>query len=191
MLHNTKQETTQLLLESSIRATAFNIILSFLLLLELNNQSVPSNLLFSWFAIITAISGIRILLSKIELNALIQKNRQPNLKRFLFLVFITGVVWGSAYIIMLPYLDELHEFIIILVFGGITAGAITSLSSYLPAYYAYVFPILVPIIVLNFAHYNPERIILGSMFLFYLIMISITAKINRVKLIHIDSEIIY
>lgn len=179
MLKNTKQETIQLLLESSIKAMIFNIILSFLLTLSLKSQTIPSTLLLSWFIAITIISSIRILLAKQELNTLMQKNQRPNLQLFLLLVFITGSVWGCAYIIMLPYLNERHELIIILVLGGITAGAITSLSTYLPAYYAYVFPILLPVIVLNFIHHNTERTILATMMLFYLIMVSITAKINN------------
>ncbi|CEK11244.1 two component response regulator with GGDEF domain [Legionella hackeliae] len=58
------------------------------------------------------------------------------------------------------------------------SGALASLSIYLPAYYAYLLPMFLPVIVYNFYVMDSERIILGTTFVLFIIMLIITAKIT-------------
>ncbi|WED44374.1 GGDEF domain-containing protein [Legionella cardiaca] len=63
-----------------------------------------------------------------------------------------------------------------LTLGGMAAGALASLSVYMPAYYAYLLPIFLPVIIYNFYSLEWERLILGIMFILFVIMLIVTAK---------------
>lgn len=169
-----------LLFEGSLRAIPFNIILATLLALDLVYNDMPALIIGAWFFGIIFISLVRSFFCWKIIKRGVEKNSiQATLLKFFFLTFVTGSIWGACYFITLPYLNDLHEFIIILVFGGMCAGAIASLSIYLPAYYAYVFPMLFPVIVYNYALLDVDRTILATMFLIFIAMLIISAKINN------------
>lgn len=56
------------------------------------------------------------------------------------------------------------------------AGGIASLSIYLPAYYAYLLPMFIPLIVYNYSFLQVDKSILATMFLLFIIMLIVTAK---------------
>ncbi len=99
--------------------------------------------------------------------------------KFVILTFLTGCAWGAGYLMILPYLNEPHEYITILVLGGMCAGAIASLSMYMPAYLAYILPMFIPVIVYNYSFLSVDRTILATMFVLFIIMVIISASINR------------
>ena len=105
---------------------------------------MPYLLVSIWFLAIIIVSLIRWAFCVEILKKMLYegKSQQATLKRFTYLTLLMGMVWGSCYLITLPYITTLHEFIIILVFGGMSAGSIASLSVYMPAYYAYIYPCL-------------------------------------------------
>ncbi|HHT9801486.1 TPA: diguanylate cyclase [Legionella pneumophila] len=174
------KESMTMLFEGSLRAIPFNIILATLLALDLVYNDVPALIIGAWFFGIVFISLVRSYFCWRIIKRGVEKNRiQATLIEFFLLTFVTGSIWGACYFITLPYLNALHEFIIILVFGGMCAGAIASLSIYLPAYYAYVFPMLLPVIVYNYALLDLDRTMLATMFLIFIAMLIISAKINH------------
>ncbi|HIG0327727.1 TPA: GGDEF domain-containing protein [Legionella pneumophila] len=174
------KESITLLFEGSLRAIPFNIILATLLVLDLVYNDVPAFTIGAWFFGIVFVSLVRSFFCWKIIKRGVETNRiQATLIKFFLLTFVTGCIWGACYFITLPYLNDLHEFIIILVFGGMCAGAIASLSIYLPAYYAYIFPMLLPVIVYNYALLDVDRTILATMFLIFIAMLIISAKINN------------
>lgn len=174
------KESMTLLFEGSRRAIPFNIILATLLAFDLIYNDVPILIIGGWFSGILFISLVRSFFCWKIIKQGVDKNKIPlTLIKFCLLTLVTGSIWGACYFITLPYLNELHEFIIILVFGGMCAGSIASLSIYLPAYYAYVLPMLLPVIVYNYALLNVDRTILATMFLLFVVMLIISAKINK------------
>ncbi|HAT9804067.1 TPA: GGDEF domain-containing protein [Legionella pneumophila] len=174
------KESLALLFEGSLRAIPFNIILAILLALDLVYSDVPALIIGAWFLGIVFISSVRSLFCWKIIKRGVEKNRiQATLIEFSLLTFVTGGIWGACYFITLPYLNDLHEFIIILVLGGMCAGAIASLSIYLPVYYAYVFPMLLPVIIYNYALLDVDRTILATMFLVFIAVLIISAKINH------------
>lgn len=169
-----------LLVEGSLRAIPLNIILATLLAIDLVYNNVPALIIEAWIFGIVFISMVRSLFCWKIIKWGVEQNKiQSTLLKFFFLTFVMGSIWGACYFITLPYLNDLHEFIIILVFGGMCAGAIASLSVYLPAYYAYVFPMLIPVIIYNYALLDLDRTILATMFLIFIAMLIISAKINN------------
>ncbi|HAT2046526.1 TPA: diguanylate cyclase [Legionella pneumophila] len=174
------KESMTLLVEGSLRAIPLNIILATLLAIDLVYNNVPALIIEAWIFGIVFISMVRSLFCWKIIKWGVEQNKiQSTLLKFFFLTFVMGSIWGACYFITLPYLNDLHEFIIILVFGGMCAGAIASLSVYLPAYYAYVFPMLIPVIIYNYALLDLDRTILATMFLIFIAMLIISAKINN------------
>ncbi|APF02693.1 diguanylate cyclase [Legionella pneumophila] len=174
------KENMTLLVEGSLRAIPLNIILATLLAIDLVYNNVPALIIEAWIFGIVFISMVRSLFCWKIIKWGVEQNKiQSTLLKFFFLTFVMGSIWGTCYFITLPYLNDLHEFIIILVFGGMCAGAIASLSVYLPAYYAYVFPMLIPVIIYNYALLDLDRTILATMFLIFIAMLIISARINN------------
>jgi diguanylate cyclase (GGDEF)-like protein len=175
-----QSENYRLLLENSLSAIPFNVLIGGGLSLDLYYQHMPKNLIFFWYMAIIIISLFRWIYSKNVLkNEYYKDNNQISLGGFLVLTLIMGCVWGSCYLLFLPYLTMVHEVVIILILGGMAAGSATSLSAYLPAYYAFILPMFLPPILYNFSFFQLERSILASMFLLFVIMVGLIAKINN------------
>jgi len=169
----------RLLIKSSRKAIPFNIILASVLVGDLIYNKVPWTIVGSWFLTIIILSLVRwVFCGRIINEKLYIKNPESTLRVFLVLTLFMGMGWGSCYLLSLPYVSDLHEFIIILVLGGMCAGAIASLSIYLASYYAYVLPMFLPVIVYNFSSLNIDRMFLATMFTLFVVMLMVTAKIN-------------
>lgn len=166
-----------MLLESSLRSIPFNIVLSALLVINLHFNNVPALLFAGWFLTICSLSIIRWIYSIKSLRNQIVVDFEIT-RIFTVLTFLMGAVWGLSYFIFQPYINFLQEFIIILVLGGMSSGAIASLCIYLPAYYAYILPMILPIVLYNFFQFETDRIIIGTMLLLFLLMLFVTARIN-------------
>ncbi|HGK7610900.1 TPA: diguanylate cyclase [Legionella pneumophila] len=174
------KETPILLLEGSLRAIPFNGLIALLLALDLFYNKTPSFLVFFWLSTITIISIIRWVFCHNTLRLKhYQTQRRTHLAGFTWLTLLMGVAWGACYWLMLPYIGELHQFIIILVLGGMCAGSIASLSVHLPAYYAYILPMFLPIILYNYYVSDLDHIILATMFSLFVLMLLISAKMNN------------
>lgn len=183
MIFKLGKEATLLLMEGSKRAIPFNIILASLLALILYHQ-VPFLLISGWYCGILIISFIRWnFCRRIIKNNLDPGEKQSILIKFFFLTLLMGIAWGGCYLISLAYVTELYEFIIILVFGGMSAGSVATLSVCLPAYYAYIVPMFLPVIAYNYSVLDMDRALLATMFLLFVVMLLIAAKINM-KLLH-------
>ncbi|HHF7372676.1 GGDEF domain-containing protein [Legionella bozemanae] len=176
------KEEIVFLFEGSLRAIPFNTILAILLTLELLYMHVPWQHVI-WIAPVILFSACRWFFCRYFLKkGLGQYKSSLSLIYFILLTFITGTAWGIFYCLIFPYISVIQEFIIILVLGGLSVGAIASLSIYLPAYYAYIIPIFIQVTAYNYWIDKGERIVLASMFLFFLIMIIISARMNHSSL---------
>jgi diguanylate cyclase (GGDEF)-like protein len=183
-----KEEIYTLLLESSLRSVPFNIALATLLIIDLYFSGAPFISLTLWYLGIILISFIRWFYSKIELSKKHSNILMAKIYLFTVLVFITSIIWGSCYFLFTPHVSLMHEFIIILVMGGMSAGAVASLSIFLPAYYAYIVPMFLPVIIYNFYSFQLDRVILSFMCLLFLIMLIVTAGVSS-RLLHNNLKI--
>lgn len=194
---NLHPDSIFLLFEGSLRAIPFNMLLALLLAIDLSFQRIPFHWVALWFSAICLISCARWIFCKRHLNNGFQKdNIRTSLIQFLMLTFLMGLTWSFCYGMAIYYLGELHEFITLLVFGGMCAGAIASLSVWFPAYIAYILPMFLPIIIYNYALLDVDRSILATMFLLFIIMLIVNAKLNNellnktFKLSHEKEELI-
>jgi diguanylate cyclase (GGDEF)-like protein len=171
-----------LLFEGSLRVIPFNIILALLLTIDLLYNKAPLQLVILWMGAIIISTVCRWFFCRYVINKKLFTSDSYILAYFVLLTLFMGSVWGVCYWLMLPYISTLQEFIIILVFGGMSAGSIASLSVYLPAYYAYIFPMFLPVIAYNYLVFETDRAILATMFLLFVIMVLISSRINNLLL---------
>ena len=101
-------------------------------------------------------------------------------------VFVSGLMWGVAGIILIPYaLDNqveytLYNSLIMLTVCGIVAGAVISYSISLTTVILYVFPALVPPGIYMITLGDKYNSALGGFVLLYFIFINLTAyRLNR------------
>lgn len=168
-----------MLLESSLKSVPFNIILAVVLSINLYFNDVPLKLIITWFITIFCISVVRLIYSKLSL-----KNNQYKIGvdrkklQFSLLTFLTGCSWGAAYFVFLPQISISQEYMIILVLGGMAAGGIASLSVYMPAYYCFLLPMFLPLLIYNFYIFKLDEIIVAIMSSLFTLMLIIAARIN-------------
>lgn len=174
------KDTIYLLFRGSLRAIPFNIVLALLLTVDLYFQPIPFYWVGLWFSTICILSGVRwVFCQRILKNGFHHDTIQSSLIQFLILTFLMGLTWGFCYGLSIYYLGELHEFITLLVFGGMCAGAIASLSVWLAAYIAYILPIFLPAIIYNYTLLDVDRSILATMFTLFILMLIVNAKLNN------------
>lgn len=182
-------ESVVLLFESSLKSIPFNVILALFMTASLLYNKVPLILVSSWFAAVVIVAAMRLAYSKYVIRHGYEKTKiKQQLALFLVMTILTGLVWSACYFIFRSHINGVHEAIVMLVLGGMSAGAIASLSVYLPAYYAYILPMFLPIIVYNAYSMEFDRIILATMYLLFVTMLMITAKINS-RLLHKTFEL--
>jgi diguanylate cyclase (GGDEF)-like protein len=179
-IFNIHKDSFIFLLNNSLRAIPFNILIASLLSIDLFFNGLSPLLISIWYFCITFLSLTRWYFTKIALQKnLYNKKTRSTLIKFFILTLLMGIAWGSCYLIFLPKLIQLQEFIIILVFGGLCAGSIASLSLFMPAYYAYIMPMFLPVIVYNYSLLDVDKTILATMFLLFIAMLSVIARVNK------------
>lgn len=124
-------------------STVNAIILSYFLWDE-----VPHLRLSSWLVAVLSLTLLR-LLSLLEFNT--SKNKETNPYRWLYLylagLFISGLIWGSAGILIFPEHSASHQIFLAFVLGGMVAGSIASTSILRFGFYIFSIPALFPIIM--------------------------------------------
>lgn len=175
------KEAYLLLLENSLGSIPFNILIASLLTLDLWYRGLSLLLILTWYASMVMLSGLRWFYSYwvIKKEYYLSHSKASSSITFLSLTFLTGAIWGVSYLLFSPYLNELHQTTIILILGGMAAGSVAAFSAYIPAFYAYVIPIFLPVIIINFLSLESERIIFAMMFLFFILLMGIIAKMNN------------
>ena len=63
--------------------------------------------------------------------------------RFTWGSMLAGSLWGVIGSVLLPHALE-HQMLVLFVLGGMTAGAAATLSCFMPTYFAFVLPLLLP-----------------------------------------------
>lgn len=165
------------MLQSSLKAIPFNVFLSIIIWGYLIYRGAPISGASIWFLVIFILSVLRWIYSRqcIKSKAYIHK-KQSCLITFVVLTFLMGGLWGACYIIFYEHFSAFNQNIITLVLGGMAAGGLASLSVYLPAYYAYLLPMFLPLVLYNYSFMILDKSILATMFVLFIVMLMITAK---------------
>lgn len=126
---------------SAFLATLLNSVI----LVSILWGNVPANQLISWIITVYILTLARYLLFCVT----IKQNHPVHMLLFgggsLYLVFLSGTLWGIAGKIFFIQDSLLHQLFLIYLLGGMVAGAMSTLSSYRGAFLTFSIPVTLPI----------------------------------------------
>ncbi len=173
-------EGQKVLFESSFKAIPFNIVMASILAGSLYYNDLPLRTTVIWLSAIFIISIGRMLYCRFVLSKGEGEYATPlNLNIFLFLTLIMGLTWSTIYFASLHAVEKPELYLILLVCGGMAAGSTASMGVYMPAFYTYVLSIFCPIILYNYSLLDVNAAFFATMFVFFLIAITIIAKSHQ------------
>lgn len=132
--------------------------------------------LFAWLAIISIVSLIRGLTFYKYNKSEITPDQVPVWhRRFILGSIVAALTWGSTAIFLFPPEDIARQVFLAFILGGMSAGAITSLSSIKTAVFSYIGISLTPLILRFFNSDTELALTMSYMLILYLVMIMIAA----------------
>jgi len=164
-------------------ATSLN---SVILTLTLWNHASHS-ILLSWMVCIQLMALLRfVLLLKYRQNP--QGGRWG---RWFFVgTWVSGICWGSAGILLFTPASVPHQTFLTFVLGGMSAGAVTTLSASFRVVLAYLIPVLLPLTVRLVGEGGQLHVAMGGMVgLFLILMVDISWRWYRATLTLLTLEV--
>lgn len=136
--------------------------------------SLPLLLLGGWWALLVVMIGLRCVCW------LWMRGDEARMYRWRGLIVIgagvSGLLWGGAGFFFKVPGDETHLLVLGFIIGGMGAGAVTALTSYLTAFYAYLFPALVPFTVRLILQGDPNHLTMAAGYLLYAVGLTILGR---------------
>ncbi|HKI60344.1 MAG TPA: PAS domain S-box protein, partial [Mariprofundaceae bacterium] len=141
---------------------------------------VDHTLLVGWLVALIIVSSGRLLLAWFYYRSRPCPEQACWERCFIIGTLFSGVVWGSASLLLFPENSLAHQLFLAFVIGGMCAGAVTSLSPLLFALFSFLLLTLTPLII-SFVQVGTEMArSMGLMLLFFLLMlIAISFRIHR------------
>ena len=188
-------EQIRILYHVLLPVIAANLVVSGALTYGLWNE-VSQSILSAWMSLILLVNLIRIViyLKFRDVNSLAQIRRY----RMYFILgsTVTGLLWGIGGVILLAAQELEYQLFVLFVLVGMGAGSVTSLTTYLPAFFSY-FPIsLIPVSVQLVLLGDPIHVALSVMTVSYIIALSYfgvyinRALVQSLKLRFENSELV-
>ncbi len=167
------------LYKTSPLGALFNIIISSVLASYLWSFPIPKAVLLSWVFSMFLLNIVRIYTLKKHSKIIIKIGQKKFFNLFILGTILAGLLWSACYFLFAPYLAWQDRIIIIFIIGGMSAGAITSLSSSQTAYLSFIIPMVAPIIFASFFIVELQNTFVGVIATIYLIGITGSMKINN------------
>jgi diguanylate cyclase (GGDEF)-like protein/PAS domain S-box-containing protein len=140
-----------------------NAVLGIVTVLELKT-AYPAWILISWLVALCLVVAARLVDRKMFLvKVLAEELTERWFQRFTLGCGVTGCLWGGlASSVAFSSRDPLDLVFITLVLGGATAAGVIQRSTYLPAFYAFTGPAVIPLAISLFTLESPIFICMGS-----------------------------
>ncbi len=159
-------------------------------------ESFPRSVLVGWLAVTALVAGLRILLYRHFLRTTAKiKCTECWAIRFSIGAFASGLLWGSI-CFGLPIWGTDNQYVLMtVVAAGICAGALTTIVTYLPAFFAYAVPFCLSLAMIEIVQPNPAIAANGILLILFLIVIGFAARnLSRSATesieLHVDNEVL-
>lgn len=161
--------------EHTLFGTAATLINSVLLVFVLRAH-VPHKSLLFWLICAGLVSVCRLLLNW-AYHRSTNRSESPETWNVWFLItlFLSGVLWGASSLFMYSSDSIGHQAFIAFVAGGMVAGAVSSFTAVLAAFFIFTLPALVPICLSFFILGGEMHMAMGTMILLYLAIMCMAA----------------
>lgn len=132
-------------------------------------DQLDRGLLLMWAGAIFLLTAIRMVVVRrdLALSHAIEHAKRRGWK-YAMLAGLSGCLWGSIGILFFSPDNTVVTVFICILLAGMTGGSVASQSSFLPAYYAFALPTVLPFALRSFAYGDALFSILGVLSLFLL-----------------------
>jgi len=135
----------RLLYSGTSLAVAINLIIA-VILATVQASVVDTRIVLGWLAFMAASMLWRVwLANRFKTAAPADGGILVWARRYMFATAWTGIVWGTAGILMLPEVSPPHQIVTAFVLGGMAAGAMVMLTRIYTVYLVFVLPTLMPV----------------------------------------------
>jgi diguanylate cyclase (GGDEF)-like protein/PAS domain S-box-containing protein len=153
------------------------VLLNAAVLSYIVHEFLPSPLPISWLTAIALLTGLRYrLVQKFWRHPPSETADPAYARRFLGGVLLSGMLWGAAGVLFFIPGSLVHQVFLAFVLAGMSAGGMSTLSSYPGAYLLFVVPSLAPYILQSLSLGDRLHIAMGFMLLLFGIL---TTMISR------------
>lgn len=172
-------EQLKLLYASSPAALAATVVCA-IALVAVEWTVVPSGPLLAWLAYMLTLTTSRFMLARaFQRTAPGQQDTSRWETRFLIGVVFAGLGWGSAAFLLFPEPSAPHQVFLIFMLGGMTAGAVSTLSAKLDAFLCFALPTMAPAAIHLLSQGTPLASTMALMVvIFTLVLTYVTARVQ-------------
>ncbi|MDO8723559.1 MAG: hypothetical protein Q7J31_15225, partial [Syntrophales bacterium] len=151
-------------------ATTLNSIM----LVFVMRNLISHTTLFTWLTAVLLATVVRFFhLYRYRQHSLTAQDIGNRNRWFVLLTALSGILWGAAGIFLFPDGSVAHQGFLVLVLGGMTAGAVVAYAAAMQAFLVFILPILIPLIIRLFLINDEIHIAMGALSLIFTVMIVI------------------
>ncbi len=140
-------------------------------------HAVDPLLLWSWLTLVIGWNIARLMYFKsVKVEAAHFDSQRRWARHYTIAALIAGALWGSAGFMMFPAEQIHYQVFLAFVLGGISAGAVASYAGWLPSYYAFVVPAILPVSFCFAVQGTELGYFMGGMLVLFTGMLTLLAK---------------
>ncbi|MFO0735341.1 MAG: ATP-binding protein [Labilithrix sp.] len=137
----------------------------------------PHSLLLGWTGAIAFMVALRWQVRRAYLRATRASEELPRWTRAALTgTFVAGVLWGGGGVLFVTPSSPTSQLVMAFVLGGMVASAAGTLACYLPAFYAFLFPAMLPLIVKLAMAGDGAHYAMSAMAMLYAVLIARVAQ---------------
>ncbi len=134
------------------------------------SSSSSKTLLISWLGTLILLTAVRAFgLAAFHRAAPPAEKARVWARRFTVGATLNGIVWGFGGAFIYPVDNLLHQVLLAFVLGGMSAGAVSSASAYLPAMVGFIAPCTIPVAIRMLLSGDTLHLAMGTMCLLFAI----------------------
>jgi diguanylate cyclase (GGDEF)-like protein/PAS domain S-box-containing protein len=143
--------------------------------------SYPAWILLLWIGLFCVVVGVRLVDRARYLRQPHESGHEVSwARRFTVGAAATGFLWGLSGSVVVVTPDPVAHVVVSFALGGMTVGAVFQQSAYLPAFFSYALPAVVPQVVLYLARGDRVSMAMGLMLAAYVVVVALMGRyINR------------
>jgi PAS domain S-box-containing protein len=175
------RELIELLFDAKVSTILITILGPVLFYLIFENI-IPQNILLIWIFLHLLVYAMRIqITSKIsnDLFTVSDERIRKLLSIYLFIVFLSSLLWGASTILVIKYADETHIVFMVVILFGIMTGSISRLTSVFHAVFIFITTLTLSVMagLLIFSSSEVYYYLMGSLAFYLFIALPTAFKI--------------
>ncbi|MEO8215150.1 MAG: hypothetical protein ABI560_18265, partial [Myxococcales bacterium] len=140
-------------------------------------RTVPSVQVAGWLVLVFLVTAARVELRRQYRKAAPTGGQLPSWgARFVVGSASAGLVWGLAVLVFFQRVGETGGLVLTLTIGGLAAGAAGTLSCFMPAFWAFIIPAILPLLVRTLGMGDTLHSAMGGMVVVFGLFITVVAR---------------